>query len=148
MINPAKRIYLICREPCAETELQPLLSALQEHHVPYVVHDLVDGGVCSDEEWQRLFAGQKMGTQLFLAGRAETVEILKKLAILAGFSKGEIGVIIIGGQSIRLFCAACQQITVISPCEQVDCGSCGRLLTVTSHYSHRLEAYLGYVEIR
>ncbi|MCK9906619.1 hypothetical protein MXD63_42340, partial [Frankia sp. Cpl3] len=91
------------------------------------------------------FSRQKMGTQLCLAGRDETVARLRKLADQSGFREEEIQTYSVGRRKITLFCAACQHLTETMQCEQASCGFCGRLLNVTPHYSRRLDAYLGYI---
>ncbi|MCK9912929.1 hypothetical protein MXD81_27490, partial [Microbacteriaceae bacterium K1510] len=68
----------------------PLLTALQQHNLPFSSHFLEDEISGSDDEWLQEFSRQKMGTQLCLAGRDETVARLRKLADQSGFREEEI----------------------------------------------------------
>lgn len=90
---------------------------------------------------------QEMGTRLFTCGDATTVKRLQRIAQNAGFGAEEAYFEVIGKQRDRVFCAACSHLNPPSQKKFIRCTNCGRLLEVSSHYSKRLDAVLGYLTV-
>jgi hypothetical protein len=141
-----KRNYLLFVQQNAATHAEPILCELQKNGLPYEWYELHDE--FDRQALTELLSRQKMGAYLYAAGSYQTVRQWKKLAEHIGFGADEMQVMALGPRQINLFCAGCQNIFQTGQREHVCCPSCGLVLTITPHYSRRLDAYLGYAEIR
>jgi hypothetical protein len=147
IFQKGKRKYLFFLDHQGAELAFPLFRLLIEKKLPFetrVIGTETDGIGAELYAW---LSAQKMGTFLYIAGTADLVEQAKVQAYAAGFSDEEMSVIAIGAHTLRVFCVVCEDIVSTPPAEQVTCPGCGKLLTVTDHYSPRLRACLGYVPV-
>ncbi|PGT76585.1 dimethylamine monooxygenase subunit DmmA family protein [Bacillus sp. AFS040349] len=86
-----------------------------------------------------------VGTKLFISGPWTMMTKIKNTAYLVGYSDEEIQTNILGKKSEKLFCVKCYGFNKKQDDEAI-CQHCLTLLDVSSHYSRRLDAYLGYIK--
>ena len=88
---------------------------------------------------------QKIGTFLHLYAAWELIEPIRQIAAEIGFTEKEMEVIGFGEKAKNVFCPCCQKMsTATSDDSVIFCQHCGQKLSVSSHYSRRLDAFLGY----
>jgi hypothetical protein len=152
-IRPEFRKYLLLVDPyaAASHEIQSFVVTLLKAQKACELH-LVDEASLNDpatiaRDLALILSRQKMGTYLYIAGLAKTVEPIKQAVAAAGFTESEMNVVTFGQAGKRIFCAGCQRIFEIAAESHETRCSCGLRLTITTHYSPRLDAYLGYQEI-
>ncbi|WP_158738142.1 dimethylamine monooxygenase subunit DmmA family protein [Alteribacillus sp. YIM 98480] len=92
-----------------------------------------------------ILSGQFIGTSLSITGTWPVVQELKKLAVSQGFTEEEIQCKGVGPKQKKVFCVKCYSINELK--EDMNCPDCHADLDVSDHFSRRLEAYLGYIEI-
>jgi RNase P subunit RPR2 len=88
---------------------------------------------------------QPMGTHLYIAAAWESVRRLTRIADEVGYAKEDIQIRGYGPKYQRVFCIACYTINPIGDASTVRCRNCGKLLSVTDHYSRRLDAVMGWL---
>ncbi len=142
----SKRKYLFCADKKGADALFHLIKQVMAENVPFDFHLLDDEPTTQSELFLTLwFNQQKMGTYLYLSGRWEMTDEVKKLAIKLGFSEQEMQINVWGASKKNLLCCKCHGINEIDDLVQITCLHCGLELSVSDHYSRRLDAYLGYV---
>jgi dimethylamine monooxygenase subunit C len=95
---------------------------------------------------EHLLSEQKVGTELLYMCSWPTLMKLAKLAQSVGFTQDEIQSCGTSGRQAKVFCVKCYRLIEKSTKDKMTCEHCGISLTVSNHYSHRLEAYLGYLD--
>jgi hypothetical protein len=92
---------------------------------------------------------QLIGTKLYISGLWSMVSELKKMAFVAGFTDKEILINGIGQKNEKIFCVKCYQLNHKQLDSELEfkCKYCNTTLDVSTHYSKRLEAYLGYIKV-
>lgn len=88
---------------------------------------------------------QLIGTKLFLAGNWKMVNEIRQLAKKIGFGEDEVHASRYGKDEERIFCVKCLSINKKEEAEYQVCSSCKTRLELTTRYSKRLQAYLGFV---
>lgn len=140
-----KRKYLFCADSKGANPLYILVPQAIESKVPFdflvIEHE-------SDSFLELWLNQQKMGTYLFLSGTWKFVNRLKNLALEAGFSDHEMQLNVQGPVSTRVICCKCHGVNDVEDELHIICIHCAVDLEVSSHYSRRLEAYLGYTSIK
>ncbi|MEH7445142.1 dimethylamine monooxygenase subunit DmmA family protein [Bacillus sp. JJ1122] len=140
-----KRKYLFCADSKSADPLYILVQQAIENKVSFdylvIEHE-------SDSFLELWLNQQKMGTYLFLSGTGEFVNRLKNLALEAGFSDQEMQLSVQGPVSKRVICCKCHGVNNVEDELHITCMHCAVDLEVSSHYSSRLEAYLGYTSIK
>lgn len=143
--NMGKRKYLFCGDSNGAESLYVLVHQAMDEKVPF------DFLIIENEAYSFLdlwFSHQKMGTYLYLSGELEFVNILKNLAVNAGFSEHEMQMKVWGTTTKKLICCTCHGGNDVGDKLHITCKHCGQELEVSNHYSRRLDAYLGYVSIK
>lgn len=90
---------------------------------------------------------QTIGTRVFSCGEAGMVQRLQRLIRAAGFGLQEAFFEVIGNRRDQIFCVRCSTLNPPSSEKYIRCENCGRILEVSSHYSKRLRAVLGYLTV-
>ncbi|NHM32278.1 dimethylamine monooxygenase subunit DmmA family protein [Neobacillus terrae] len=145
LYTKGKRKYIFCADSKGAELLYNFVQQAMEDKVPF---DFMIIGDKSDAFLEHWYSQQKMGTFLYLSGQWEFIKRLKKLALEAGFSEYEMQINIVGQISKKLVCCECYGVNeFIDDDLHLTCKHCGIVLEVSSHYSRRLEAYLGYTSI-
>lgn len=131
-----------------------LVSSVQDTSFADELSHVAEGGIVwsqrvqeEDELLITYLENQSMGTRLFTCGEADTVKRLQKIATTVGFNLDEMYFEILGKRREKIFCAGCSTLNLPSPEKVIRCENCGRLLEVSSHYSKRLNAVLGYLTV-
>lgn len=92
---------------------------------------------------------QVIGTRVYISGQWPMIDRIKEVAYNQGFTDEEIIINGIGQREKHIFCIKCYQLN----CNKFDvgqdyvCEHCKTKLDVSSHYSKRLNAFLGYIKI-
>ncbi|QRG68857.1 dimethylamine monooxygenase subunit DmmA family protein [Brevibacillus choshinensis] len=139
-----KRKYLFCADSNGAESLYDLVRLAMEENAPF---DFLVIENESDSFLDLWFSQQKMGTYLYMAGNWEWVNRLKSLAVEAGFSEYEMQMKALGNRSKKVICSKCHGVNDVADESHISCMHCGIKLEVSSHYSRRLDAYLGYTSI-
>jgi RNase P subunit RPR2 len=88
---------------------------------------------------------QPMGAHLYIAASWDSARRLTRIADAVGYAKEDIQIRGYGPKYQRVFCIACYTINPIGGASTVRCRQCGKLLSVTDHYSRRLDAVMGWL---
>lgn len=142
--SKGKRKFLFCTDSIGEKSLHALVHQAIEDGIPFDFHILGDE---PDSFFNLWFNQQKMGSYLYISGEWEYVNRMKKIALAAGFSHEEMQMQVIGPLKKKLICCTCHAGNLIDDETYITCMNCGAELEISTHYSPRLEAYLGYVSI-
>jgi hypothetical protein len=94
---------------------------------------------------QTYLENQPMGTHLYIAASWASARRLTLVAEAAGYANEDIQVRGYGLKYQQVFCIACYTMNPIDDASTVTCRQCGKLLSVTDHYSRRLDAVMGYL---
>jgi len=141
-----KRKFLFCADPEGARSLYILVRQAMDENVPFdfqiFLEESEEGFV---DEW---FSQQKMGAYLYISGKTDFVKRIQGEAIKAGFSEHDLQLLTIGPVKKRLVCCTCHAESEVSEQTHIICAYCGQELEVSDHYSRRLDAYLGYVNIK
>lgn len=107
-----------------------------------------------DERLEDTLRDLRVGARLLITGPPTDVHLARAAAARLGVLEEEMTLLPTDdGAHRRVFCAHCHSLTVAegltnNPADdctdEIDCGSCGTTLTVSTHFSHRMAAYLGY----
>ncbi|MBT2692223.1 hypothetical protein J7E32_04365 [Bacillus sp. ISL-55] len=89
-----------------------------------------------------------MGTYLYISGSSDFVKRIQGAAMEAGFSQYDMQSHTIGPARKKLICCTCHGENEVLNQSDIVCGHCGEKLEVSDHYSRRLDAFLGYVNIK
>ncbi len=85
----------------------------------------------------------KMGTQIYLAGSEQLLNVSTMLVIEAGYDHRSVQTEQRGSLARRVQCVHCKGITPDVITQPTVCSHCGLLLLVRDHYSRRLAAFQG-----
>jgi hypothetical protein len=100
----------------------------------------------SDPDALRMYLeDQPMGTHLYIAASWESARSLVRIAEMVGYAKEDIQIRGYGQKYQKVFCIACYTINPIGDAPTVICRQCGKVISVSDHYSRRLDAVLGYL---
>jgi hypothetical protein len=100
----------------------------------------------SDPDALRMYLeDQPMGTHLYIAASWESARSLVRIAEMVGYAKEDIQIRGYGQKYQKVFCIACYSINPIGDAPTVICRQCGKVISVSDHYSRRLDAVLGYL---
>lgn len=89
----------------------------------------------------------KVGTNLYLIGEWKMVLDIKQQALDVGFTDEEIIVKGIGEKEEHVFCVKCYHINKKTEKTVIQCEKCHQKLDVSSHYSRRHDACLGFISL-
>lgn len=140
-----KRKFLFCADSKSAETLHDLVHHAMEKSIPFDFHIFEDGHESLLGLWLNQ---QKMGTYLYISGKWDFVKHVKNLAYDIGFSDYEMQTAVIGTIKKKLVCCTCHGENDVENQIRAVCAHCGQELEVSSHYSRRLDAYLGYVSIK
>jgi dimethylamine monooxygenase subunit C len=141
-----KRKFLFCTDSEGVRNLNFLVCQALNENVPFDFHIFQEESEESFvNDW---FSKQKMGAYLYISGKADFVKRIKDIAIMAGFTKHDMQSLFNGPVKQKLICCTCHGLNEVSDQTHVVCVHCGQELEVSDHYSRRLDAYLGYVNIK
>lgn len=90
---------------------------------------------------------QPMGTHLYIAASWASARALARIAEMVGYAKEDIQIRGYGQRYHQVFCIACYTINPIGDAPTVICRQCGKTISVSDHYSRRLDAVLGYLTL-
>lgn len=102
---------------------------------------------CSYQEIFPILNEQVMGTKLFISGTWPMISEVKKIAYTAGFTDEEIQYKGIGQKNETVFCVKCYHLNRKKNEYKIICEHCNTVLDVSTHFSRRLDAYLGYIKV-
>lgn len=85
----------------------------------------------------------KMGTQIYLTGSEQLLNVAMMLALQEGFDHHSLQTEHRGSWARRVQCVHCKGITANVTTQPAECVHCGLLLFVRDHYSRRLGAFQG-----
>jgi dimethylamine monooxygenase subunit C len=143
--NKGKRKYLFCTDQQGAESLHLLVQQTIEANVQYDFLMIEDQHDSFLNDW---FTQQKMGTYLYISGRWKFVKRVKNLALSAGFTQYEMQVKVLESISKRIICCKCHGVNEIDDEVHITCRHCRLYLEVSTHYSRRLDGYLGYYSIK
>ncbi|MEJ9232133.1 hypothetical protein LAV79_22230 [Peribacillus butanolivorans] len=90
---------------------------------------------------------QIIGTKLFISGLWPMVHHIEQMAKVVGFTDEEIQYKGIGRKKEKVFCVKCYSYNRKKNQNEITCEHCKTVLDVSSHFSKRLDAYLGYIHV-
>ncbi|SDJ11620.1 dimethylamine monooxygenase subunit DmmA family protein [Alteribacillus bidgolensis] len=100
-----------------------------------------------DKKVQSIFEKQKIGTNIFISGSFSMLDSLKQKAYEAGFSDEEIQYRGFGQKQEKIYCVKCYSYNKKHSTQTIECENCNTILDVSDHFSRRLNAYLGYIDV-
>ncbi|EIJ82032.1 hypothetical protein PB1_03805 [Bacillus methanolicus PB1] len=134
-----------------ETYLYIKTDRKQEETISYLQHLLPNRIKCvssfSYQEVSPILDKQVMGTKLFISGMWPMIRKVKEIAYAAGFTDEEIQYKGIGRKNEKIFCVKCYNLNRKKNEYETTCENCNTILDVSTHFSRRLDAYLGYIKI-
>jgi hypothetical protein len=136
-----KRKYLLYTDHTGAESVEPLIRTLLHRRLPFEWH-VAEG--MKEADMTYWLSSQTIGTYLYLAGKRELVETGRTAAYEAGYSDDEFQTLLVGEPMTRIFCTVCEQLSLVPKKAQVICAQCKAPLSVTDHFSPRLQAYLAY----
>ncbi|MCM3664482.1 hypothetical protein M3204_08720 [Mesobacillus subterraneus] len=142
--SKGKRKFLFCADSTEEKSLHDFVHQAMEEGIQFDFHIV---GEEPDSFLDMWFNQQKMGSYLYISGGWDFVNRVKKIALAAGFSHEEMQMKVTGPFKKKLICCTCHAGNPIEDEAYITCRNCGAELEASTHYSPRLEAYLGYVSI-
>lgn len=89
-----------------------------------------------------------MGTKLVLIGEWKLVRSIIQLATFVGFTDEEMIIKGLGDKEEQVFCLKCYQLNTKTDTAVISCSHCGQVLEVSSHYSKRHDAFLGFISLQ
>lgn len=102
-------------------------------------------------DWERKLAPvmttQTVGTRIMAFCDWRDFSRMKRIARQAGYANEEVQGAGFGEKEERVFCACCYEMQPRPRGNEMDCVRCGSPLLVSAHYSPRLDAFLGYVNV-
>ncbi len=101
-----------------------------------------------NEAVESIVDGQLIGTKIFIAGSSSMVQQVKEIAINAGFTEEEIQSKEFGPKDEQVYCAKCYSYNKKPDKDEMTCAHCDTVLDISTHYSKKLGAYLGYIKDR
>ena len=118
---------------------------------PMFVPDPESGGELHsldvDDSLLQYLSNQPIGSRVYVCGDAQTVKRMNQLTQAAGYAAEEVLSEPIGQRLERVFCIGCYRLNPAATSRFIRCQHCGRALEVSSHYSTRLDAVLGYLVV-
>jgi len=104
------------------------------------------------DEWSasalyKYLSEQSMGTKIVLAVGHTRMRKLRRILEEIGYGRDEVRYISVGSDVRRAFCAKCQHIFAAVSISNTICPMCGQKLAISQHYSSRLDALFGVVEL-
>ncbi|AJY73483.1 dimethylamine monooxygenase subunit DmmA family protein [Paenibacillus beijingensis] len=90
---------------------------------------------------------QTIGTRIMAFCDWRDFSRIKRIARQSGYANEEFQGIGIGEKEERVFCAHCYEMQPKPNGSEMDCVRCGSPLLISNHYSPRLEAFMGYVNV-
>lgn len=142
-----KQRYLLLIDETGASASSDLRNKLAASGLPVEVHHVTLESL-HQSAWSALLSSQWIGTYLYLLVSWPLLEPLKQLAEDAGFSEQEMECHGLGPRTRQVFCSACQKMNQTEDTTVIMCHFCGEELSVSEHYSKRLQAFLGYTSIR
>lgn len=94
-----------------------------------------------------ILSGQVIGTNLFIAESWSMINLVKNIALAAGYSDEEIQYRAYGEKKENVYCAKCYSYNRRTNSSVITCEHCNTKLDVSNHFSKRLDAYLGYIHL-
>jgi hypothetical protein len=95
----------------------------------------------------KIVGSQTVGTRIMAFCDWSDYSQIKHIARQAGYSNEEIQGLGFGEKEERVFCARCYEMQRKPYGSEMVCLQCGASLIISNHYSLRLEAYMGYVNV-
>lgn len=122
------------------------LNALRSYvkRMDFPLRSIRGGG---DRSIAHILEAQTVGTRIMAFCDWSDYSRIKHMARRIGYSNMEIQGIGIGEKHERVFCARCYQMQHKPQESEIICMQCGIPLVISNHYSPRLEAYMGYVNV-
>jgi len=100
-----------------------------------------------ESSFSRLLRKQTVDVQLLIVCDWDKYSRLLRLSRNLGYANEDIEGYFTGEKEERVFCARCYKIQKKLAEPEMTCRHCGTSLSVSKHYSPRIEAYLGYVSL-
>lgn len=142
-----KQRCVVLVDSAGETASHTLRKELSEADLPFEVHH-VGRESLNQPGLVHLLSNQLIGTYLYVYTSWDLQKPLIRLAEDAGFSNDEMECQGFGPLHKQVYCSACQEMNEAQHESEIPCRYCGEHLTVSDHYSKRLQAYLGYTSIQ
>ncbi|MGE8081214.1 dimethylamine monooxygenase subunit DmmA family protein [Peribacillus loiseleuriae] len=96
---------------------------------------------------QTVLDKQLIGTKLFISGDWSMVRDVKQAAYSVGFTDKEMQTKEIGIKEEKVYCVKCYNHNKKTNSSEITCVHCHTILDVSNHFSKRLDAYLGYIQV-
>jgi dimethylamine monooxygenase subunit C len=138
---PGKRKYLFCGDKEGLKRLQPIITEVTQHKLPFETGEVESTDLTS---W---LGRQRMGSYLYVCVSWKRIRDLKLLAENIGFTEEESQYIGHGERILNIFCCRCHGLTPAPDSKSnllISCSHCHLNLTISDHYSSLRDAYLGY----
>jgi hypothetical protein len=100
---------------------------------------------CKSAQLLDYLKNQRIGTKIYISASWNVARKLETAAETAGFSPEEIQVHGYGPEYQQVFCVSCYTIHPIDGQKTMICNNCKKTISVSNHYSRRLDAVLGYL---
>ncbi|MCQ6281199.1 dimethylamine monooxygenase subunit DmmA family protein [Bacillus sp. EB600] len=126
-----------------DRQQEEILDHLQ--HIPQYKINLLP--TIENEKIHAIFKEQKIGTKIFISGPWSMIYHIKDIANTVGFTDDEIQYNGFGQKDHKVYCVKCYSYNKMSNNKVITCEHCKVVLDVSNHFSKRLEAYLGYIQV-
>lgn len=118
-------------------------------HIQHITHNKIYYvSSFENDEVESLLSEQMIGTRIFISGPWSMIQQIKKIASTVGFTDEEIHYNGSGENNDKVYCVKCYSYNNSQNTNEITCKHCNTVLDVSRHFSKRLDAYLGYIQVK
>jgi hypothetical protein len=104
-------------------------------------------GFFHDHAFAHILQSQPIGTRVVVFASRKVAECLDMLFECIGMTDEEAIAIVLDEPAHKVFCAACYHLNPTRSDTYIRCEACSRVLEVSTHYSKKHHAVMGYVAL-
>lgn len=117
-------------------------------HIQHITHNKINYVSSFENDLiESLLNEQLIGTRIFISGPWAMFKQIKAIANTAGFTDEEIYFNGAEERNNKVYCVKCYSYNKSQNTNQITCEHCNTILDVSRHFSKRLDAYLGYIQV-
>jgi dimethylamine monooxygenase subunit C len=119
------------------------------NHIQHITHNNINYvSSFENDEVETLLSEQMIGTRIFISGPWEMIQQIKEIAGTVGFTDEEIHYNGSGETNDKVYCVKCYSYNKSQNTNEITCEHCNTVLDVSKHFSKRLDAHLGYIQVK
>jgi hypothetical protein len=118
-------------------------------HIQQITHNKINYvSSFENDHVVSLLNEQLIGTRIFISGPWAMFKQIKAIANTVGFTSEEIYYNGPEESNNKVYCVKCYSYNKRQNTNQITCEHCNTILDVSRHFSKRLDAYLGYIQVK